>query len=153
MACGGVHGSLAGDPARPPLAGLLPRHDGDHILQRGIPRKCSCRAGNRRLIGTAPPPHHGKRRGKKVLFVERVDAGEGAEADEHMVAHLRELGFTVTVADQSDPETRARGQDLVIISGTCSKWKLANRYADIATPLISLEGLMSDTMHFSGFER
>ena len=92
-------------------------------------------------------------RGRKVLFVERMDAGEGAEADEHMVAHLRSLGFTVTVADQSDPETRARGQDLVVISGTCSKWKLANKYADIAIPLISLEGLMSDTLHFSGYDR
>jgi hypothetical protein len=91
--------------------------------------------------------------GKKVLFVERVDAGEGAEADDHIVAHLRSLGFTVTIADQSDPETRARGQDLVIVSGTCSKWKLANKYADIAIPVISLEGLMSDTMHFSGFDR
>lgn len=92
-------------------------------------------------------------RGKKLLFVERLNGGEGREADDHMVAHLRNLGFTVTVADQSDPETRARGQDLVIISGTCSKWKLANRYADIAIPVISLEGLMSDTMHFSGYER
>ena len=91
--------------------------------------------------------------GKKVLFVERLNGGEGREADDHMVAHLRSLGFTVTVADQSDPETRARGQDLVIVSGTCSKWKLANRYADIAIPVISLEGLMSDTMHFSGYER
>ncbi len=92
-------------------------------------------------------------RGKKILFVERVDAGEGAQADEHMVEHLRSLGFTVTVADQSDPQTRAQGQDLVIVSGTCSKWKLANKYADIPVPLISLEGLMSDTMHFSGFDR
>ncbi|HEV2267900.1 MAG TPA: hypothetical protein VGR92_00445 [Steroidobacteraceae bacterium] len=90
---------------------------------------------------------------RKILFVERADAGEGAEADAHIVAHLRSLGFTVTVADQSDPETRARGQDLVIVSGTCSKWKLANKYADIAIPVVSLEGLMSDTMHFSGFDR
>jgi hypothetical protein len=91
--------------------------------------------------------------GKKVLFVERVNTMEGKEADEHIVAHLRSLGFTVTVADQSDPETRARGQDLVIVSGTCSKWKLANKYADVAVPVISLEGLMSDTMHFSGYDR
>jgi hypothetical protein len=91
--------------------------------------------------------------GRKVLFVERVNAGEGRRADEHIVAHLRSLGFTVTIADQSDPETRARGQDLVMISGTCSKWKLANRYADVRVPLISLEGLMSDTLHFSGYDR
>lgn len=92
-------------------------------------------------------------RGKKVLFVERVNAGEGKAADEHTVEHLRSLGFTLTIADQSDPETRARGQDLVIVSGTCSKWKLANKYADVPVPLISLEGLMSDTMHFAGFDR
>jgi hypothetical protein len=92
-------------------------------------------------------------RGRRLLYVERKDAGEGAEADEHIVAHLRALGFTVTVADQSDPQTRAQGQDLVIVSGTCSKWKLANKYADVSIPLISLEGLMSDTLHFSGYDR
>ncbi len=91
--------------------------------------------------------------GKKVLFVERVNAGEGRRSDEHIVAHLRSLGFTVSIADQSDPETRARGQDLVIISGTCSKWKLANKYANVPVPVISLEGLMSDTLHFSGYDR
>ena len=91
--------------------------------------------------------------GRKVLFVERVNASEGKEADEHIVAHLRSLGFRVTIADQSDPETRARGQDLVIVSGTCSKWKLANKYADVPIPLISLEGLMSDTLHFAGYDR
>ena len=91
--------------------------------------------------------------GRKVLFVERVNAGEGRRSDEHIVAHLRSLGFTVSIADQSDPETRARGQDLVIISGTCSKWKLANKYANVPVPVISLEGLMSDTLHFSGYDR
>jgi hypothetical protein len=91
--------------------------------------------------------------GRKVLFVERVNGGEGRRADEHIVAHLRRLGFTVTIADQSDPETRARGQDLVIISGTCSKWKLANRYVNVPVPVISLEGLMSDALHFTGYDR
>ncbi|MBW4051174.1 MAG: hypothetical protein HIU85_06885 [Proteobacteria bacterium] len=91
--------------------------------------------------------------GQKVLFVERVNAGEGRRSDEHIVAHLRRLGFTVTIADQSAPETRARGQDLVILSGTCSKWKLANRYANVPVPVISLEGLMSDTLHFTGYDR
>ena len=91
--------------------------------------------------------------GKKVLFVERVDTMEGKAADAHIVAHLRGLGFTVAIADQSDPQTRARGQDLVILSGTCSKWKLANKYADVPVPVISLEGLMSDTLHFTGYDR
>jgi len=69
------------------------------------------------------------------------------------VAHLRSLGFTVTVADQMDRQSRARGQDLVILSGTCSKWKLANKYTDVPIPLISLEGLLSDTLHFTGWDR
>jgi len=91
--------------------------------------------------------------GRKVLFVERVNAGEGREADEHTVAHLRSLGFDVAIADQTDPPTRAAGMDLVIISGSCSKYKLANKYIDVKAPLISLEGLMSDGLHFSGRDR
>lgn len=92
-------------------------------------------------------------RGRKVLFVERVDGGEGHRSDAAMVAHLRNLGFSVTVADQTDPESRADGMDLVIISGTCSKWKLANRYDDTKVPLLSLEGLLSDSLHFTGRNR
>ncbi|MGH8190794.1 MAG: hypothetical protein ACREP2_05045 [Rhodanobacteraceae bacterium] len=92
-------------------------------------------------------------RGKKVLYVERVHGGEGREADEHIVAHLGALGFDVSVADQTDPQSRAVGEDLVIISSTCSKYKLANKYADVKIPVISLEGLYSDVLHFSGRHR
>ncbi|MDE3116145.1 MAG: hypothetical protein KGL26_11135, partial [Pseudomonadota bacterium] len=92
-------------------------------------------------------------KGRKVLFVERVNAGEGRVSDEHIVAHLRALGFDVTIADQMDPQSRALGQDLVIISSTCSKYKLANKYADVAVPVISMEGLLSDALHFSGRHR
>lgn len=92
-------------------------------------------------------------RGKKVLFVERVHGGEGHRSDAAIVAHLRNLGFTVNIADQMDPQSRARGENLVIISGTCSKWKLANKYVDVPIPLISLEGLLADTLHFAGWDR
>jgi hypothetical protein len=91
--------------------------------------------------------------GRKVLFVERVNGGEGHRSDASIVAHLRNLGFTVTVADQSDPETLARSQDLVIISSTCSKYKLANKYADVPVPVILLEGLDADALHFAGRNR
>ena len=91
--------------------------------------------------------------GKKVLFVERVNAGEGREADEHTVAHLRSLGFEVTIADQTDPQTRANGEDLVLISSSCSKYKLANRYVDTTVPLITLEGLYADALHLAGRDR
>ncbi len=92
-------------------------------------------------------------RGKKLLYVERVNGGEGRRSDAHIVAHLRHLGFTVTVADQMAPQSIAHGMDLIIISSTCSKWKLANKYVNAPVPLISLEGLLSDTLHFSGRNR
>ncbi|MFC5582669.1 hypothetical protein [Rhodanobacter terrae] len=91
--------------------------------------------------------------GKKVLFVERVNAGEGREADEHTVADLRSLGFEVSIADQTDPQSRADGEDLVLISSSCSKYKLANKYVDTTVPLITLEALYSDALHFSGRDR
>lgn len=91
--------------------------------------------------------------GKKVLFVERVHGGEGHRSDAAIVAHLRDLGFTVSIADQMDPQSRARGMNLVIISGTCSKWKLANKYDNVRVPLLSLEGLLSDSLHFTGRDR
>lgn len=91
--------------------------------------------------------------GRKLLFVERVNAGEGRKSDEAIVAHLRKLGFVVSIADQTDPQSRAEGEDLVMISSTCSKYKLANRYVDTKAALISLEGLYSDALHFSGRDR
>ena len=90
---------------------------------------------------------------KSILFVERVHGGEGRASDEHIVAHLRNLGFEVRVADQTQPQSIARGTSLVIISSTCSKYKLANKYADIDIPVLSLEGLLSDVLHFSGRNR
>jgi len=118
-----------------------------------------------RWAASPPPPEpkydpraldaalHRAARGRKVLYVERVNGGEGRRSDAHIVAHLRRLGFTVTVADQTAPQRIARGMDLIIISGTCSKWKLANKYVDVPVPLISLEGLLSDALHFSGRDR
>ena len=90
---------------------------------------------------------------RKLLFVERVNGGEGHEADEHIVTHLRSLGFQVNVVDQTEPQSRASGEDLVIISSTCSKYKLANKYADVRVPVISLEGLYADALHLAGRHR
>jgi hypothetical protein len=92
-------------------------------------------------------------RGMKVLYVERVNGGEGRRSDAHIVAHLRRLGFEVKVVDQTAPQSVARGMNLIMISSTCSKWKLANKYVDAPIPLISLEGLLSDTLHFTGRDR
>ncbi|MDA3912881.1 hypothetical protein [Oleiagrimonas sp.] len=90
---------------------------------------------------------------KTIVFVERVHGGEGRPSDEHMVAHLRSLGFNVRVTDQTEPQSVAHGAGLVMISSTCSKYKLANKYANIDVPVLSLEGLLSDALHFSGRNR
>lgn len=89
-------------------------------------------------------------KGKKLLFVIRKDAFEGKEADEHISEHLKSLGFDLTVADQMDPQTVAEGQDAVIVSATCSKYKLSNKYRDVPIPVLVLEGLFADTMRMAG---
>lgn len=91
--------------------------------------------------------------GKKLLYVERKFAFEGEETDKHIVAHLKQMGFNVTVADQMDPETRAEGEDAILISATCSKYKLSNKYVDTRVPVLLLEGLYSDTMRLTGRDR
>jgi hypothetical protein len=92
-------------------------------------------------------------RGAKLLYVERKFAFEGEEADQHIVERLRKMGFEVTVADQMDPETRADGQDAIVISATCSKYKLSNKYVNAAIPILLLEGLYSDTLHLTAGNR
>jgi hypothetical protein len=92
-------------------------------------------------------------RGKKVLFVRRLNTPEGEESDDHIVQHLKEVGFTVREADQTEPQTVAEGMDLIIISATNSKYKTTNKYRDAAIPLICLEGLMADTLKMAGRRR
>lgn len=94
-----------------------------------------------------------KAHGAKLLYVERKDAFEGKEADEHIVEQLKRMGFDVTVADQMAPQTAADGEDAVIISATCSKYKLANKYVDVPVPVLLLEGLYSDTMRMAARDR
>ncbi len=91
--------------------------------------------------------------GVKVLYVMRKHGGEGLEDDEHNVAYLRRLGFAVTVADQVDPQSVAQGQDAVIISATCSKYKLTGKYRNVAIPLMCYEGLAADAFYLAGRDR
>ena len=91
--------------------------------------------------------------GKKVLFVRRLDTPEGEESDDHIAAHFKELGFIVTEVDQSEPDTAAAGQDLIVISATNSKYKMANKYRDAKAPLLCLEGLMADTLKMANRHR
>jgi hypothetical protein len=89
-------------------------------------------------------------RGKKILFVGRTDGMEGAESDVHMVEHLRKLGYDVTWRDQSDPEDGADRYDVIILSSTDSKWKLANKYLNTTAALLCLDALMADGYRMVG---
>jgi hypothetical protein len=92
-------------------------------------------------------------KGKKLLFVRRLNTPEGEESDDHIAEHLKELGFIVTEADQMQPETMADGQDVVVISATNSKYKMSNKYRDVKIPLLCLEGLMADTLKMANRRR
>ena len=92
-------------------------------------------------------------KGKRVLFVRRLDTPEGEESDNHIVDHLKEVGFIVKEADQTEPQTVAEGEDLILISATNSKYKTTNKYRDAKIPLMCLEGLMADTLKMAGRRR
>jgi hypothetical protein len=92
-------------------------------------------------------------KGKKLLFVRRVNTPEGEESDDHIAEHFNELGFIVTQVDQTQPDTMADGQDVVVLSATNSKYKLSNKYRDVKIPLLCLEGLSADTLKMANRHR
>jgi hypothetical protein len=92
-------------------------------------------------------------KGKRVLFVRRLNTPEGEESDDHIVEHFKDLGFIVTEADQTQPQSMAEGKDLIVLSATNSKYKTTNKYRDSKVPLLCLEGLMADTLKMAGRRR
>jgi hypothetical protein len=92
-------------------------------------------------------------KGKKVLFVRRLNTPEGEESDDHIAEHLKEVGFIVKEVDQTQPQTEADGEDFIVISATNSKYKTTNKYRDAKIPLMCLEGLMADTLKMAGRRR
>ncbi|KAF1685370.1 hypothetical protein B1992_12625 [Pseudoxanthomonas broegbernensis] len=87
-------------------------------------------------------------RGKKVLFVRRYDLPwpENEASDMAQLAWLESLGFEVSTADHMDPDSRAQGMDLVIISASTNKYKLGVKYADAAIPVLLLEAKAVDAL-------
>jgi len=92
-------------------------------------------------------------KGKKLLFVRRMNTPEGEESDDHLVEHFQKLGFVVKQADQTEPDTVADGMDVIVLSATNSKYKLSNKYRDAKAPILCLEGLMADDMKFANRHR
>ncbi|MBL8269339.1 hypothetical protein [Steroidobacter sp.] len=87
-------------------------------------------------------------KGKKLLFVRRYDLPwpENEASDQAQLAWLRELGFDVSTADHMEPDSRAQGKDLVIISASTNKYKLGIKYADVHLPIVLLEAKAVDAL-------
>lgn len=75
-------------------------------------------------------------KGKKLAFIRRLDTPEGEESDDHIVAHLKELGTSVKEIDQSEPQSVADASDAIIVSATDSKYKMSNKYRDATVPVL-----------------
>lgn len=87
-------------------------------------------------------------KGKKVLFVRRYDLPwpENEASDLAQLEWLRSLGFEVHTADHMEPDSRANGMDLVIISASTNKYKLGIKYADAKIPVLLLEAKAVDAL-------
>jgi hypothetical protein len=92
-------------------------------------------------------------KGKKIVFVERYNFPEGKEADDHNVAYLRELGFTVVARDAEDPEMPVDDVAIVELSATISKLGFGQKYWNTKAAVMCHEGLYSDSMRFTSRKR
>ena len=94
-------------------------------------------------------------RGKKVLYVRRFDMPwpDNEASDQAHLAWLRSLGAEVTAVDQMEPDTHAKGKDLILISASINKYKLGNKYSDALAPVVMMEAKAVDQMHMVGRHR
>lgn len=93
--------------------------------------------------------------GKKVLYVRRFDLPWPANeaSDRAQVEWLRAQGFEVHVADQLEPDSRAEGMDLVIVSASTNKYKLGVKYSDARIPVMLLEAKAVDAANMASRRR
>jgi hypothetical protein len=86
--------------------------------------------------------------GRKLLFVRRYDLPwpENEASDQAQLTWLKGLGFVVSTADHMEPDSRAKGQDLVIISASTNKYKLGTKYSDAQIPVVLLEAKAVDAL-------
>jgi len=85
-------------------------------------------------------------RGKKVLFVRRLDLpwADNNAGDMAQIEWLKAAGFQVSIADQLEPDSRANGMDLVVVSASTNKYKIGLKYVDVAIPVLQLEAKSLD---------
>ncbi|MBV6416750.1 MAG: hypothetical protein CMLOHMNK_01365 [Steroidobacteraceae bacterium] len=94
-------------------------------------------------------------KGKKLLFVRRYDLPwpENEASDQAQLSWLGKLGFDVATADHMEPDSRAVGKDIVIISASTNKYKLGVKYADATAPVVLLEAKAVDALGMVGRHR
>ncbi len=94
-------------------------------------------------------------KGKKILYVRRFDMPWPANeaSDQAHMAWLKSLGADVTAVDQMEPDTHAKGKDLILISASINKYKLGNKYSDTSIPTVMMEAKAVDQMHMVGRHR
>ncbi|MDE2043413.1 MAG: hypothetical protein KGJ05_10090, partial [Alphaproteobacteria bacterium] len=73
--------------------------------------------------------------GKTILFLIKLN-GPHRATDDAITKHLEQLGFTVTLGDDTKPPT-ADGADIIAISATCQgKWIL-DAYKNASVPIVT----------------
>ena len=88
---------------------------------------------------------------KTLLFVGQAKAAPDiVAADAGIQAHLTEMGFAVTFADQKDSATAADGKDVIVISSSVSAHVIEGKYKASAIPLVTWEAYMLPHVGMTG---
>jgi hypothetical protein len=88
---------------------------------------------------------------KTLLFVGQTKAApEIVASDATVQAHLKELGFEVTFADQRDPATAAEGKDVIVISAGVSAHVVEGKYKASTVPIVTWESYLLPHMGMAG---
>lgn len=94
---------------------------------------------------------HAQKKASKgsIYYVLRMDYRD-RPVDELVKKRLDSLGYQVTLADQSEPVSKAKGYDLIIISSTVSCQDFGGAYKDLPIPLLTWENDILDDLRFTG---
>jgi len=88
---------------------------------------------------------------KTLLFVGQTKAApEIVASDAATQAHLKELGFDVTFADQRDPVSAADGKSVIVISAGVSAHVVEGKYKSVPVPIVLWESYLLPHMGMSG---
>lgn len=89
--------------------------------------------------------------GKSLLFVSQAKAAANiVAADAAIQQHLATLGFTVAFADQGDPVTVAKDQDVIVISSGVSAHVIEGKYKAVPVPIVTWESYMLPHVGMTG---